>query len=220
MKKFVYLIISIINAVITAIYIALSPNNIIPSHYNTQGIADAYSSKWFVMAMPCVLVVICLIYLIYEVIADKMHTDRGNRKVVNRIFLSTFLTFAILFWYLTIVCVNSVNMLNVTSFVNLVVVFLGVIIAVTSDVFPKLKQNNYVGFRTASTLSDEKVWKKTHKIGGYCGVIGGIVTAIIGLAGLILRINSEIVLISGVAVILISTVLIPLIYSRSISKTK
>ena len=102
-------------------------------------------------------------------------------------------------------------MLNVTSFVNLVVVFLGVIIAVTSDVFPKLKQNNYVGFRTASTLSDEKVWKKTHKIGGYCGVIGGIVTAIIGLAGLILRINSEIVLISGVAVILISTVLIPLI---------
>ena len=78
MKKFVYLIISIINAVITAIYIALSPNNIIPSHYNTQGIADAYSSKWFVMAMPCVLVVICLIYLIYEVIADKMHTDRGN----------------------------------------------------------------------------------------------------------------------------------------------
>lgn len=220
MKKFVYLIISIINAVITAIYIALSPNNIIPSHYNTQGIADAYSSKWFVMAMPCVLVVICLIYLIYEVIADKMHTDRGNRKAVNRIFMSVFAMFLILFWYLIIACVNGGNIMSISSFICIAVVFFGAMIAVISDVFPKLKQNNYVGFRTASTLSDEKVWKKTHKIGGYCGVIGGIVTAIIGLAGLILRINSEIVLISGVAVILISTVLIPLIYSSSISKTK
>lgn len=220
MKKFVYLIIAIINTILTAVYIAFSSNSIIPSHYNEQGIADAYSSKWFVMFMPCILVVIGLIYLIYEVIADKMHTDNGNRKAVNRIFMSVFAMFLILFWYLIIACVNGGNIMSISNFICIAVVFFGVIIAVTSDVFPKLKQNNYVGFRTASTLSDEKVWKKTHKIGGYCGVIGGIVTAIIGLAGLILRINSEIVLISGVAVILISTVLIPLIYSRSISKTK
>ncbi|MEE1318610.1 MAG: DUF1648 domain-containing protein [Ruminococcus sp.] len=85
------------NTILTAVYIAFSSNSIIPSHYNEQGIADAYSSKWFVMFMPCILVVIGLIYLIYEVIADKMHTDNGNRKAVNRIFMSVFAMFLILF---------------------------------------------------------------------------------------------------------------------------
>lgn len=49
------------------------------------------------MFMPCILVVIGLIYLIYKVIADKMHTDNGNRKAVNRIFMSVFAMFLILF---------------------------------------------------------------------------------------------------------------------------
>lgn len=168
------------------------------------------------MFMPCILVVIGLIYLIYEVIADKMHTDNGNRKAVNRIFMSVFAMFLILFWYLIIACVNGGNIMSISSFICIAVVFFGAMIAVISDVFPKLKQNDNIGFRTSSTLSDKKVWKKTHKVGGYCGVIGGIITAVIGLAGLIFNINSAIVFISSIAVILISIGLIPCVYSKTI----
>ena len=53
MKKFAFLILSLINAALTAVYVALSPLEIVPMHYNIDGVADSYSSKWFVMFMPC-----------------------------------------------------------------------------------------------------------------------------------------------------------------------
>lgn len=54
MKKFAFLILSLINAALTVVYVALSPLEIVPMHYNINGVADGYSSKWFVMFMPCI----------------------------------------------------------------------------------------------------------------------------------------------------------------------
>lgn len=45
MKKYILLIISLINIAVTGVFIAFNPNEELPSHYNVNGIADAYSSK-------------------------------------------------------------------------------------------------------------------------------------------------------------------------------
>ena len=56
MKKYILLIISLINIAVTGVFIAFNPNEELPSHYNVNGIADAYSSKWMLLFIPSILV--------------------------------------------------------------------------------------------------------------------------------------------------------------------
>ena len=83
MKKFAFLILSLINAALTAVYVALLPLDIVPMHYNINGVADSYSSKWFVMLMPCILIVLGIIYLIYSIVAEKYEKLLKNQKYVE-----------------------------------------------------------------------------------------------------------------------------------------
>ncbi|MBC7195112.1 MAG: SdpI family protein, partial [Caldisericia bacterium] len=43
--------------------------------------------------------------------------------------------------------------------------FLGLLILILSLFLPKTKPNYFFGFRTAISLSDSEIWKKTNKIG-------------------------------------------------------
>lgn len=45
MKKFILLILSLINTAVTAAFIAVNPNEVLPSHFGVNGNADAYASK-------------------------------------------------------------------------------------------------------------------------------------------------------------------------------
>ena len=64
MKKYILLIISLINIAVTGVFIAFNPNEELPSHYNVNGIADAYSSKWMLLFIPSILVLFSIIYAI------------------------------------------------------------------------------------------------------------------------------------------------------------
>ena len=58
MRKYIMLIISLINAAAMAAVIAMSETDIVPTHYNISGTADRYSSKWTFMlaaAIPAFL---------------------------------------------------------------------------------------------------------------------------------------------------------------------
>ena len=103
MKKFAFLILSLVNAALTAVYVALSPLDIVSMHYNINGVADSYSSKWFVMLMPCILIVLGIIYLIYGFVAERYENLLKNQKYVGRIVLGLFLFFIIPLPYQVIV---------------------------------------------------------------------------------------------------------------------
>ena len=55
MKKYLCLIISLLNAVATAIYIALIDKDIVPIHYDFYGNVDNEGSKWSFMFLPVIL---------------------------------------------------------------------------------------------------------------------------------------------------------------------
>ena len=97
---------SLVNAALTAVYVALHRLNV-PMHYNINGVADSYSSKWFVMLMPCILIVLGIIYLIYSFVAEHYENLLKNQKYVGRIVLGLVLFFIILFWYLTVICISG-----------------------------------------------------------------------------------------------------------------
>lgn len=60
----------------------------------------------------------------------------------------------------------------------LVPVLAGFLITFIGNLFPQLRNNFFLGIRTPWTLSDETVWKKTHRIGGRLWFFGGILMAL------------------------------------------
>ena len=211
MKKFAFLILALINAALTAVYVALSPLEIVPMHYNIDGVADSYSSKWFVMFMPCILIVLGIIYLIYGFVAERYENLLKNQKYVGRIVLGLFLFF-ILFWYLTVICISGATKMG-NAFEYILAAAVGALMLFISNILPKIKQNSSLGIKTPATLSSEKVWKKTHKLGGYLGVISGAVMVILAIVGMIFRLNGMAVLFGGLVLFLVVACIIPCIYA-------
>ncbi|MBE3590123.1 MAG: SdpI family protein [Firmicutes bacterium] len=62
-------------------------------------------------------------------------------------------------------------------------VAVGLMLAVIGNVLSRVRPNWFVGIRTPWTLSDEEVWRRTHRFGGYAFVAAGLVMAGLGLAG-------------------------------------
>lgn len=73
---------------------------------------------------------------------------------------------------------------------------------------PSFKPNYFIGIRNPWTLEHEEVWKKTHKVGGYCSLLGGLM--LISMA-LIINENMDITYPILISVFIIS--IIPTIYS-------
>ncbi len=214
MKKFIYLIIALVNAAVTAVYINMSPLELVPTHYNVGGIADIYSSKWTMMYLPVILVFFGLAYTIYCIIAE--HTGyQKNRKYIDKAIFAMFLMFFVLFWILTVICIEGIYYIG-NLLTNFTPIIIGPFIIFLSNIFPKFKQNGIFGIRTAATLSSEAVWKKTHKLGGYCGVVGGILMMICGIAGIAMNIGGFWALFIGLGFYLVIGVIVPCVYASVI----
>lgn len=63
-------------------------------------------------------------------------------------------------------------------------VMVGVIMIAIGNYLPKTKQSYTMGIKLPWTLDSEENWNKTHRVGGFVFVIGGMCMAISGILGL------------------------------------
>jgi uncharacterized membrane protein len=61
-------------------------------------------------------------------------------------------------------------------------VAVGVLLILVANLLPRLEPNWWAGVRTPWTLSDEEVWRRTHRLAGEAGVPVGAVLVAAGLA--------------------------------------
>lgn len=212
MKKFILLILSVINAIVSGIYIAMSPLEVVPSHYNIRGEVDAYSTKWFYMLMPCLLILIAVIYFVRCIYAKKSKLENYDEKNEFKIIVAIFAFLVVLFWYLSVVAINGA--MNVSSSLSsLLNILMGVLFIYLSNMFGKTKQNRFFGIRIGSTLKSKSVWKKTHRLGGYMGVISGFLMVILGIISLFVNTISSYLLSISLGIYVVLGVIIPIVYS-------
>jgi uncharacterized membrane protein len=65
---------------------------------------------------------------------------------------------------------------------RVVPVGVGVLLIVIGNLLPRARPNWFVGIRTPWTLSSDRVWEKTHRVGGQVFVAGGILIVFAGFA--------------------------------------
>ncbi|MBQ1507677.1 MAG: SdpI family protein [Ruminococcus sp.] len=215
MKKFSLLILSLINAAVNAVLIAVSPRQLVPTHWGIEGYADGFSSKWLLMMLPAIPFIIGLGWLLFELFMRKSYSARENDKVAFKIVAGIFALFLALDWFFLFASLNDARDLgDKVSFLSLM--FMGILLIYTGNLMPKVKQNGVLGIRTYSTLSDEAVWRKTHRFAGYLGVACGGIIILMGIICFFVKISPLVCVLLGAGIALVGFAITPSIYASVI----
>jgi len=175
MRKSGIIIIGIILfSFIVSIYIYPQMPEKMASHWNAQGQADGYMSKfWGLFLIPITLVGLALLFTAIPRIDPLKANIEKFRKYYDGLVVLFFIymlsiQFHVILWNLGIKI--SPNIIMPIS-IGILFFYIGVLCE-------NAKRNWFIGIRTPWTLSNEKVWEKTHKIGGKLFKIAGVIAFI------------------------------------------
>ncbi len=178
---------------------------IVPTHFNLEGKANAVSDKstlWIILSVTAAVSVFMYFLMRYLPNIDPKKKVKYSSRAFNKIALAVVLLLCL------INCI-IINAAQTGSFNlgNMFSVILGIFFAFMGNIMHSIKPNYFAGIRTPWTLENEDVWRKTHQFGGKLWFVGGIVIAV---SGLLLPLNvSTFFLIAIIAIL----VIVPIVYS-------
>lgn len=143
----------------------------VASHWNAQGQVDGYMSKfWGLFLMPLISIGLLFLFIILPRIDPQKANIEKFRKYFDRFII---LVFIFLFYlYLLTILWNVGMKFSMTQF--LAPAF-GVLFYYCGVLIEKAKRNFFIGIRTPWTLSNDKVWDKTHAVGGKLFKLVGVI---------------------------------------------
>jgi uncharacterized membrane protein len=169
-KTYILLLFLILVNFISAVLLYPYAPEKMASHWNINGEANGYMTRFWGLFFTPILTLVIIIFLLYLPRTDPMNNFRKFNSQYEQIIivLSAFMTYIYaltLLWNFGIKF--SFNMALAPAF-GILFYFIGLAIG-------KAKQNWFMGIRTPWTLSNAKVWDKTHKLGSelyrVCGFI-------------------------------------------------
>lgn len=146
----------------------------LPTHFGLDGNADGWSGRSFgVFGVPLLMLLFHWVCY-YATLLDKQ--NRGhNEKVLNLIGL-LFPAMSVLFDVL----IYSTALEMDVNMPRLLLPLLGLFLLLVGNWLPKIRQNSTLGIKLPWTLYNEENWNRTHRVGGYTWVLGGLVFVVMG----------------------------------------
>ena len=150
----------------------------IPIHWGPDGQVDGYGPKWVgLLGLPAVaLAIVGLLAVI-----PRFEPRRANLERSSTAYVAIALTVVGLFAVLHVVAV----MAALGSDINTTTVALagtGVLFVVMGNFMGKTRSNWFFGIRTPWTLSSDRSWTQTHRLGGWLFIAIGIAVLVATLA--------------------------------------
>ncbi len=176
----------------------------IPTHWDIDGTVT-YSGKStiFLTGSLGLLIAVLMDFL------PRIDPRRRNYQKFNK-YYDLFCVFMELFiLMISLITITETYRPGTVSVPTLTMILIGILFLFIGNIMPKLKSNFYMGIKTPWTLSSEEVWHKTHRLGGKCFFLTGILCLVFAL--LPLRHSMVYVLCLG-SLILIAA-LIPMVMS-------
>ncbi len=144
--------------------------DVIASHWGADGQVDGYMGKfWGLFLMPTISLVMFLLFVFLPKIDPLKENIKKFRKEFD-VFLLIIFLFMFYLHGLTIAW-NMGARFNMGQFMA---PFMGILFFAAGVLMESSKMNWFIGIKTPWTLSSEKVWNKTHKLGGMLFKISGI----------------------------------------------
>ncbi len=175
-KKYtaLYVLLALIPLVYLGLVFGDAPDTI-PTHFNAEGFADDFGSKWTLFIMPVMVAVVAIAALFAPFLTKfaKQKEDKSLNMVAK-----FNIAVLVMFDLVTISIIYSSFNYAEGQTIQLgtyILYIMNVFFLVTGFFMPKFKRNAIIGIRLPFTLMDGVVWDKTHAIGGKLWIIGGAV---------------------------------------------
>jgi len=170
-KTELFILIAVIISFVIGIYLYPQMPEQMASHWNAQGKVDDYMSKfWGVFLMPLVFIGLTLLFIAIPRIDPLKKNIEEFRKYYDG-FIIIFFIFMLLVYVQTILW----NLGTEISPNLIFPILIGLLFFYIGILLENAKRNWFIGIRTPWTLSSEKVWNKTHRLGSKMFKISGIV---------------------------------------------
>ncbi|YCA45476.1 SdpI family protein [Bacillus sp. JZ8] len=202
MKKHVFpLIIMSLSILCWAILYNKLPSQI-PMQWGVDGTVNSYAPK--LQAAFTHNGILLFLYALL-VLSPKMDPRKQNYQKFSRSYRIITLAIMLVLFLLNIsVLLASLGYnLNVTTITPILV---GILFIILGNYMQTVKPNFFIGIRTAWTLSNEQVWRKTHRLGSKLFILGGLLFFVTPFV-------PEQLLFPLIISIILAVVLIPTLYS-------
>lgn len=140
------------------------------THWDSQGEVNGYMSKfWGTFFMPLLITGLVILFLVIPKIDPRKENIEMFRKHYEgfRLILILFLVMV----HLHILLWNTGTQISPNAVIPL---GMGLLFYYAGVLTENAEQNWFIGIRTPWTLSSEKVWKRTNRLGGKLFRIAGI----------------------------------------------
>ena len=169
----------------------------IPTHWGLNNEIDDYSTKFSAFIKTPIFLILINIFSCFMLDNDPKNINKN--KLIILIGKAT-VPLALLITFIISVFYGLGKEINVMVIVSL---FVGFLLIIMGNYLPKTKRNYTVGIKLPWTLNSDENWRKTHRLGGYTFILGGLFFLISPFVG-----NQYLILIT-IAIIFF----IPMIYS-------
>lgn len=223
--KLIKWILTALTLISTIIMLFIFPDTV-PMHFDINGIADRWGSKYEMLVLPIVML---LSILMFELIIKTYRKKAGdsndekqkaeilsNVKVLNIttwMMLLLFFVMNIFFLYTSYSQVYPEKNLPEFDVMRAVCITMGLTFILMGNYMPKTRNNRNIGFRLPWTRYNDTTWRKSNKFASYVMMIVGAIS-IIGSIFLKGTVSILIMLVSLILAILIISVYAYLVYKK------
>ena len=148
----------------------------VASHWNINDEVDGYMSRfWGVFLMPLITLGMLVLFLVIPAI-DPLKANIAEFREAFNLFIVLIVAFMLYVYGLTLAWNVGYTGFRISSSllpaIGLLFIFIGFMLR-------QARRNFFIGIRTPWTLSSDRVWEKTHRIGSTLFMLAGAF-AIIG----------------------------------------
>ena len=173
MRKWIPLLI-VAAALLASIVVYQDLPERMPTHWNLSGEPDDWSPRaWGALMGPFMIAVVWGLMRWLPTIDPRRDNYAKFAGTFEGIMLAVMM-FMLLLHGLTIRAALGYPV----AMERVVPLGVGILFIVIGNLLPRARPNWVVGIRTPWTLSSDRVWEKTHRVGGRLFVLGGILIAL------------------------------------------
>lgn len=148
--------------------------NQLPIHWNAAGQINSYAPKAIALAIPpfASFVLFVILRLILKMGPHLTH-DEGARNNTN--FVDLTLVGVILLMLIIQLMTTAISFGLKLDMPFVICLVLSLFFIVIGNYMGKLRRNFWAGIRTPWTLTNDTVWERTHRMGGWLFVMAGLI---------------------------------------------
>lgn len=142
----------------------------VPTHWNIHGQVDAYGSRWIAtFLIPGMLIALWGLLRVLPRI-DPRRENYASMQGTYDLVVNVTLTLLAVVHFVVLGAVMGAPI----SIGRVVPAIIGGALVIIGKVLPRARPNWWFGIRTPWTLSNDRVWERTHHVGGYVMMVVGV----------------------------------------------